>query len=186
MLLFVAIVLLCLNTRQILAGVDIEKLISEMTLEEKIGQLIQIDINPFIDIFGNLDLNRLSVLFEHYKIGSMMDSPSSGRFIGDRGGWTAANWRKIVSSVQNLSMTTSKIPIMYGLDAIHGSGYVVDATVFPQPLAMAATFNVDLVYKAAAITSKDSRAAGIPWVFYPVLEVALQPLWPRFMETFGG
>ena len=75
--------------------------------------------------------------------------------------------------------------MLYGIDAIHGANYTLGATLFPQPIAMAATWNSDLVSQEGEITAWEVRASGIPWNFYPVLDVGRQPLWPRLWETFG-
>lgn len=82
-------------------------------------------------------------------------------------------------------MTDKKIPILYGIDSIHGASYVFGATLFPHAINLAASFNTELAYISGSITAKDTRAAGIPWLFSPVLGLALQPLWARFEETFG-
>ena len=71
------------------------------------------------------------------------------------------------------------------IDAIHGANYLLNGTLFPQPLAQAATFNTELVEQGASITAYETRACGIPWNFSPVLDVARQPLWSRVFETYG-
>jgi beta-glucosidase len=78
-----------------------------------------------------------------------------------------------------------KIPVLYGIDSIHGAYYVQGATLHPQEIGMAATWNPVLMQRLAEITAAETRAAGIPWTFSPVLDLGRQPLWPRFYETFG-
>ena len=80
---------------------------------------------------------------------------------------------------------TLGVPIIYGIDSIHGATFVKGAALFPQALNLAATFNPTLAYNAGKITAKDTRAAGMNWIFAPVLGLGLQPLWARFPETFG-
>ena len=75
--------------------------------------------------------------------------------------------------------------MIYGIDSIHGANYVQGATLFPQEIGMAATFNPELMKRAAEIAAIETRAAGIPWSFSPVLDLGRNPLWPRFWETFG-
>src|SRR5262249_58228037 len=95
-------------------------------------------------------------------------------------------WREIVPAIQKAAAETRlKIPVLYGIDSIHGANYVKGATLFPQPLGMAATWNPQLMLDASRVTAAETRAAGIPWNFSPVLDIGRQPLWPRLYETFG-
>ena len=92
----------------------------------------------------------------------------------------------MIINIQTIAAKYNKnIPIIYGIDSIHGATYVYGATLFPQQIGQAATFNPEMVYEAGKITSKDTRAAGFPWAFSPVLGLALHPAWPRFYETYG-
>jgi beta-glucosidase len=78
-----------------------------------------------------------------------------------------------------------KIPVLYGIDAIHGATYTQNATLFPQAISMAATFNPELSFKAGEITAREIRASGLQWNFSPVMDIGRQPLWPRLWETYG-
>ena len=78
-----------------------------------------------------------------------------------------------------------RVPVLYGIDAVHGQHYMTTATVFPQNIAMAATWNPELVRREHQITAYETRASGIPWNFAPVLDLGRQPLWSRFFETYG-
>src|SRR5690606_19997372 len=100
---------------------------------------------------------------------------------------TFENLQEIITAMQDVATkeTRLKIPIIYGIDSIHGANYIVGATLFPQSFGMAATGNVDLISQASAVTACETRAAGIPWNFNPVLDMARNPLWPRFWETYG-
>jgi beta-glucosidase len=95
-------------------------------------------------------------------------------------------WHSIIRQIQDASQRTRlKIPVIYGIDSIHGANYVRGSTLFPQEIGMAATWNPELMQRLAEITAIETRAAAIPWTFSPVLDIGRQPLWPRFYETFG-
>jgi beta-glucosidase len=169
----------------------VDALLARMTLEEKVGQMVQIDIDKFM-LYDNgvktseVNFTMVGEWIRDYRIGSILNTPFSFSAIGDVSAWSARKWRDNLIEIQKLASTLgSKIPIIYGIDSIHGASYVGNATLFPQQIGLAATFNTKHAYVTGKITSKDTRVAGIPWVFSPVLGVALQPLWPRFYETFG-
>jgi beta-glucosidase len=165
----------------------IENLIQKMTLEEKVGQMTEItlDVVSKRDASGNLlepqtiDPERLKEAILKYKVGSILNVGAHG--------FSREEWYSIISSIQNLSLqdTRLKIPVIYGIDAIHGVTYTNGATLFPQEIGMAATFNPDLIYKAGEISAYETRASYIPWNFSPVLDLGMNPLWPRIYETFG-
>jgi beta-glucosidase len=95
-------------------------------------------------------------------------------------------WQELIRAIQlEAQKTRLKIPVLYGLDSIHGANYVLGATLFPQPLGMAATWNPELMLRDSQISAAETRKAAVPWAFSPVLGVARQPLWPRAYETFG-
>jgi beta-glucosidase len=100
--------------------------------------------------------------------------------------YTVENWHELLNQIQDAAARTRwKIPVLYGIDAVHGANYTVGATLFPQPIAMAATWNAELVRRAGEITAYQVRASGIPWNFYPVMDLGRHPAWPRLWETFG-
>ena len=169
--------------------VDIEQLMASMSLEEKVGQMIQVDIGAMLNDTdkSKIDFEKVRYWIENFKIGSILNSPFSGKeIVNGVSGYTAREWRDILFQIQTIaSQTNSKIPIIYGIDSIHGASYVLNATLFPQQIGLAATFNTSFAEVSGRITSKDTRAAGISWIFSPVLGIALQPLWARFWETFG-
>lgn len=168
-------------------ALDVERLLNTLTLEEKIGQMTQIDIAVFFDTESQtINYAKLKEWINTYKIGSVLNSIHSGGQVKGSVGWTPTDWRYFINKMQQFTQDTeSKIPIIYGVDTIHGGTYVYGSALFPQALSVAATYNPALAYTAGAISSKDTRAAGIPWLFNPVLGLALQPLWSRFEETFG-
>ena len=104
-----------------------------------------------------------------------------------RPGLTVDKWHEIIGQIQEASTKKTRlgIPSIYGIDSIHGAGYVLGTTLFPQQIGMAATWNPELMKRSAEIAAIETRAAGIPWTFSPVLDLGRQPLWPRFWETFG-
>jgi beta-glucosidase len=165
----------------------IDELISKMTLEEKVGQMTQITLEV-VTVEGNerdpkkpltIDKDKLREAIVDYKVGSIINTGGAANTLED--------WQKIITDVQDVATKETKlgIPILYGIDAIHGVNYTIGATMFPQNIAMAATRNRDLLRKSAEITSHEMKACGIPWNFNPVLGLGRQPYWPRFWETFG-
>ena len=92
----------------------------------------------------------------------------------------------MLQSVQAVAAKSRlKIPVLYGIDAIHGATYIKDSTLFPQAITMAATFNPELSVKEGEITARELRTAGLQWNFSPVMDIGRQPLWPRLWETYG-
>ncbi len=100
---------------------------------------------------------------------------------------TPDKWHDIIRQIQETATKKTRlgIPVIYGIDSIHGANYVQGATLFPQEIGMAATWNPELMKRGSEIAAMETRAAGIPWSFSPVLDIGRQPLWPRFWETFG-
>ena len=162
-------------------GASIDDIVSSMTLAEKVGQMTQIDISVFVKNDLSIDQDKLEYYVRDLGIGSILNSPFSGGPVNGKTGWNATEWRQVLAAAQNLA----KYPLLYGLDSIHGATYVRDAALFPQQIALAATFNTSRAFTAGRITARDTRAAGVPWLFSPVLDLAVQPLWPRVYETFG-
>lgn len=158
----------------------VASLLAKMTLEEKIGQMTQITVTNF-QINGNNELNaaKLSEGIQKYHIGSILNVPNPGA-------QTIENWKNYLTTINNeTDKTRLKIPVLYGIDAIHGSSYTNGATLFPQQIGMAATFNTALVKKGAEISAYETRASSIPWVFSPDLDLPRNPSWSRMWESFG-
>ncbi|MFY7839189.1 MAG: glycoside hydrolase family 3 N-terminal domain-containing protein, partial [Lacibacter sp.] len=158
-------------------------LVKKMTLEEKVGQMTQITLaviakGSWANEDGSLDAVALKKAVTTYKVGSILNSTAHALPV--------ETWRSIITQIQDEAQNTRlKIPVLYGLDGIHGQTYTLNATLFPQNLAMAATRNPALVSNAAKVTAKELRSSGVRWNFAPVLDVARQPLWSRFPETYG-
>ncbi|MCA1578754.1 MAG: glycoside hydrolase family 3 C-terminal domain-containing protein [Acidobacteria bacterium] len=159
----------------------IEALLKRMTLEEKVGQMTQLAIGMIAsgaDQNIKIDPAKLDKAIAKYGVGSILNVADQALSI-DR-------WHEIIGQIQDAAKKTRLgIPVIYGIDSIHGANYVLGATLFPQEIGMAATFNPELMKRAAEITAAETRAAGIPWSFSPVLDLGRNPLWPRFWETFG-
>src|ERR1041384_5135208 len=163
------------NTRRI------EDLLKRMTLEEKVGQMTQLAIGMVVngrDQDVKIDPAKLDKAVVKYGAASILNLSDQAL--------TADRWHKIIGEIQGAAKKTRLgIPVIYGIDSIHGANYVQGATLFPQEIGMAATFNPELMKRAAEITAIETRAAAMPWSFSPVLDLGRNPLWPRFYETFG-
>lgn len=168
------------------AQTDLQKadaLLKKMTIEEKVGQMTQVTIAVIAqggwgDTEGNIDPVALKKALADYHVGSILNVNAHG--------FTAEKWRQIITQIQDeANKTRLKIPVVYGLDGMHGQTYTLNSTLFPQNLAMAATRNIELVKGAAKVTANELRASGVRWNFAPVLDIGRQPLWSRFPETYG-
>jgi len=159
----------------------VEELLKRMTLEEKVGQMTQLAIGMIVN--GNdqnvqIDPAKLEKAIGKYGVGSILN-------VSDQA-LTVDKWHEIIGKIQEAAKKTRLgIPVIYGIDSIHGANYVQGATLFPQEIGMAATWNPELMKRASEIAAMETRAAGIPWSFSPVLDIGRNPLWPRFWETFG-
>ena len=166
----------------------VESILSKMTLDEKVGQMAQITL----DVIGNgkdrhasaepfaIDTLRIRKAILQYHVGSILNTTNNYAL-------TPAQWNKIISFIQKVATqeTKMKIPIIYGVDAIHGATYTDGAIMFPQQIALAATFNPINAYNMACVTAYETRASGIPWNFSPVLDLGADPRFSRQFEGFG-
>ena len=160
----------------------IQKMLSKMSLDEKIGQMLELNI----DIFGETDANgvwhineqKLDTTISKYKIGSVLNAPAT------RAG-TVKQWQTWIPLIQKLSMKHIGIPSIYGLDNNHGVTYIQGGTIFPQPINLAASFNTALATTMAQVTAYESRAANCPWVYNPTIDLGRDPRWPRIWESYG-
>lgn len=161
----------------------VEALLKKMTLDEKIGQMTQVTLGVVAkggggNEDGALDPDALKKAVLDYKVGSIINTTVHA--------FSADTWRQIQTTIQDEAKKSRlKIPVIYGLDGIHGQTYTLDATLFPQSIGMAATRNPELVARAAKVTAMELRASGVRWNFAPVLDCGRQPLWSRFPETYG-
>lgn len=164
----------------------INKLIGKMTLTEKVGQTCQITLDAILATDASnkpleplkIDEAKLAEALEKYKVGSMLNVSSHTLSLEE--------WKTVFDAVNAPFLNgESNIPIIYGIDAIHGVNYTIGATLFPQEVGLAATWNKKLAKEFGEITAYETRASGIRWNFSPVLDVARQPLWSRYFETLG-
>lgn len=163
-------------------------MLGKMTLEEKVGQMTQITLDVITrgdDPFSSyepveLDSAMLHKAFVTYKIGSVLNTANNRAR-------TTEVWNSLVNQIQDyaISHSSNGIPVIYGLDMIHGASYVAGATLFPQQIGLAATWNPDLAIETGKVTAYETRAAGVAWTFSPVLDLGVDPRWPRQWETFG-
>ena len=160
----------------------IEKTLSKMTLDEKIGQMLELnlDIMGARDAQGQWQLNEvmLDTTIAKWKIGSILNAPATRAA-------TVEQWQRWIQLIQQKSMKYIGIPDIYGLDHNHGVTYTQGGTLFPQPVNLGASFNVELAREMAEVTAYESRAANCPWVYNPVVDLGRDPRWPRIYESFG-
>lgn len=161
----------------------IEKTLAKMSLDEKIGQMLELNL----DVMGTMDWNKgvwtlnetmLDTLISKYKVGSILNAP------GTRAA-TVEQWQGWIKLIQKKSMKYMGIPDIYGLDHNHGVTYTQGGTLFPQPINLGASFNTELARQMAEVTAYESRAANCPWVYNPVLDLGRDPRWSRIWESFG-
>ena len=164
----------------------IDKLMSKMTLDEKVGQMSQFCVDLFVrpeepDVVNSplvFDSAKANVILGQLKAGSILNTPGGVAH-------SPAEWGKIISKMQAISMQATGIPMIYGIDAIHGGTYTAGAVFFPQGIGMGATFNRQLVHDGAQISAYETRASDIPWTFSPVLDLGRNACWPRMWENYG-
>ena len=160
----------------------VEKTLAKMTLDEKIGQMLELnfDIMGRYGADGTWQVNEqmLDTIIKNWKVGSILNAP------GTRAA-TVEQWQKWIQLIQQKSMKYIGIPDVYGLDHNHGVTYTQAGTLFPQPINLAASFNTELARTGAEITAYESRAANCPWVYNPVVDLGRDSRWPRIYESFG-
>lgn len=162
---------------------QVDSLMAEMSVAEKVGQMTQVNLNVILEggydnYDGSIDPELLSQAVNEYKVGSILNVINNA--------YDLETWHEIINTIQDAALENpNAIPVIYGIDAIHGTNYTLDATLFPHNIGMAATRNPDLVYETSVITAKETRASGIRWNFDPVLDIGRNPVWPRFEETYG-
>ena len=160
----------------------IEKQLARMTLDEKVGQMLELnlDIMGQRDANGQWQLNELTLdtTIQKYKIGSILNAPATRAA-------SVEQWQKWIRLIQQKSVRYTGIPDVYGLDHNHGVTYTQGGTLFPQPINLGASFNTELAREMAEVTAYESRAANCPWVYNPVVDLGRDPRWPRIWESFG-
>ena len=158
---------------------NVQKLLKTMTIEEKAGQMMQITVGRLIDpATGKLSEEAMQNIFGKYKVGSILNTYNDHAY--DRQ-FTA----EFITELQNKSMELIGIPMIYGLDMIHGASYLTDATLFPQEINLGATFNPEYARIMGEAMAYETRAAMCPWIFSPVMDLTRTSLWPRNWESWG-
>ena len=166
---------------------QVQALLAQMTLEEKVGQMTQIDFSVVSVVNGQdadnpVDQAKLEDAIFNHHVGSILNTPTTP----NNKAQPIAKWRQMTQTIRETAAKTRlKIPVIYGIDAIHGATYTQNSVLFPQSISMAATFNTDLSFKAGEITAREVKASGLDWNFSPVMDIGRQPLWPRLWETYG-
>ncbi|KAI8340076.1 glycoside hydrolase superfamily [Chlamydoabsidia padenii] len=163
---------------------DIQDMVKKMTLSEKIGQMTQLNEDLILTKEGILNTTAVEYYARNYHVGSYLNQ------LGSNGvNYNHVKYAQIIDEIQRITLSVSsdtfKIPIIYGIDNIHGAQYVANSTLFPQGINLAASFNPQLAYEAASITARETRAAGVHWTFAPVLDIPVNKQWPRVFENFG-
>ncbi len=164
----------------------VEAQLAKMTLDEKVGQMLELNL----DILGKMapgkdgktvwTLNEamLDSCIAKYKVGSLLNAPGTKAA-------TVKQWQEWIRLIQKKSMKYIGIPDIYGLDHNHGVTYTQGGTLFPQPINLAASFNTQLATTMAEVAAYESRAGNCPWVYNPVLDLGRDPRWSRIWESFG-
>ncbi len=159
----------------------VDALIAQMTLEEKVGQMTEVTsdvVSTTTNGVHEIDPAKIKEAILKYHVGSILNVSGHA--------YDRKHWYEVISAIQaEAAQDRLKIPVIYGIDAIHGVTYTQGSTLFPHEIAMAATFNRTLAYEAGTITAYETRASYIPWNYSPVLDLGKNPLWPRIYETFG-
>jgi len=165
----------------------VKKLLSSMTLEEKVGQMTQVDffvigVPEEQNADNPIDQAKLEDAVLTHHVGSILNAP----YTPNNKAQSIETWRKMMQTVQAVAAKSRlKIPVIYWIDAIHGATYTQNSVLFPQAINMAATFNPVLSFKEGEITARELRVSGLQWNFSPVLDIGRQPLWSRLWETYG-
>lgn len=161
---------------------QVEQTLQKLTLEEKIGQMMEL----VTDLFGANDKNgvfyidekKTDSILSRYKIGSILNAPNTCAP-------TAKQWEKYLQQIQKISMKRIGIPCVFGLDQNHGSTYTQGGTLFPQNINVAATFNREIARRSAEATAYETRAVSIPWTYSPTVDLGRDARWARIWENFG-
>jgi beta-glucosidase len=163
----------------------VSKLLNKMSVEEKVGQMTQITLGVILDKGSRetgdglvIDKKKLKEAIHTYKVGSILNSTATAL--------TVKQWNYLIEQIQDEALKTpNNIPVIYGVDAIHGVTYTQGSTLFPHNIGLAASRNPELAKQTAKATAKELRATGVRWNFDPVLDLGTNPIWSRFSETYG-
>ncbi len=164
----------------------VRNLMADLTIEDKVGEMTQFSIDvlsagkPYnLTEPHQLDERKMKKVLLELKAGSILNCGGHA--------YTREHWYHIMESIQEIAtkQKASGIPVLYGIDAIHGTNYTIGATLFPQQLGQASTWNLELAEQCGEVTAYETRASAIPWDFAPVLDIGRDARWPRYWETYG-
>lgn len=165
----------------------VEEVFAKMSTVDKVGQMTQVNLNKIMltkngsgydNSDGIVDLALLDTAVNKYRVGSILNAINHA--------YTLDQWDNVINSIQDAAAKNDPaIPVIYGIDAIHGTTFTLNSTLFPHNIGTAASRNTNVAKTAAKVTAKEVRASGIRWNFDPVFDIGRMPLWPRFPETFG-
>lgn len=163
----------------------VDDLLAKMTIEEKAGQMVQLTLETVTGQISDadnkhaLDPQKVHDVIVEYKVGSILNAANVAM--------TSDEWANVIETLQDTALNDTRlgIPLLYGIDSVHGTNYITGATLFPHNLTLAATWNPELARKAGHVTAVESRAVGMNWNFSPVCDIARMPTWSRVFETFG-
>lgn len=162
---------------------EIARRVAAMSLDEKVGQMCQITLDVIKDRskgrnnYTEIDDAKLANMIRDFKVGSFLNTLDFAL--------EPRQWYPIVKKINDVSLAQMHIPVIYGLDMNHGASYALGATLFPQNINIGATFNRSLAKRGGEITAYETRACNVPWTFNPTVDLARNPLWPRFWENYG-
>ena len=164
----------------------VDSVLATLTLEDKVGEMTQLTLDMLLvgETYASvephtLDTAEMRRILVDMRVGSILNCGGHG--------YPPEVWRGFIREIQRIATEEkpSGIPVLYGIDAIHGATYTADAALSPQQIGLAAAWDTALVRELAGHTALEVRASGIPWNFSPVLDLGRDPRWPRFWETFG-
>lgn len=165
---------------------EVSALLSNMSLADKVGEMTQLSLDvlcvgePYnVTEPVTLDREKMDYILNELRVGSILNVAGHA--------YTKEKWQKIITEIQSVATEkkASGIPVLYGIDGIHGMNYTLGATLFPQQINLAATWNPAHARNTGEVVAYEARASFIPWNFSPVFDLARDPRWPRFWETFG-
>jgi len=165
----------------------VDSILSKMTLVEKAGQMTQLGVPAILEQEGYWDAAD-TLIIDTTKLRKAITEDHIGSFVG-KGFYPPSRkeYYNFIKQIQDFAINETRlgIPIVYGTDAVHGAHYTDGSTIFPHQIAMAASWNPNLVEKMAKITAYELRASNTPWNYAPVLDVSWQAQWGRIYETYG-
>jgi len=165
----------------------IDALLKQMTIEEKVGQMTQLDLTLYLADSINAHFNNTDTfVIDTTKLISLLDKYYIGSFL-NANAISSKAWYEYSKQLQEVNMRHSrlKIPIVYGIDHIHGATYLAEGTIFPHAISLACSYNPDLAFQMGQTTVLETAHLGHHWVFNPVLDIARNKYWPRMHETYG-